>query len=166
MEVFMTTRPKPVPDLYHTVTPTLTVKDAAAAIEFYTRAFGAQEMKRSPSPDGKKIMHAEVRIGDSLIMLNDEFPEMNCMSPQSLGGVASSLWLYVADVDASFKQAVDAGAHSIMPPSDMFWGDRFGKLRDPFGQEWSIATHVEDLTEKEIMERQKAFFSNAAGARG
>lgn len=95
-------------------------------------------------------------------MLNDEFPEMHCLSPESLKGVASSIWLYVPDVDASYKQAVDAGAHPIMPPTNMFWGDRYTKVRDPFGHEWSIATHVEDLTEKEIEERQKAFFAHAA----
>ncbi len=162
----MTTKPKPVPDLYRTVTPTLTVNDVLAAIDFYKRAFGAQEMKRAMSPDGSKVMHAEVKIGDSIVMLNDEFPEMNCLSPTSLKGVASSLWLYLPDTDASYKQAVDAGAHPVMPPCDMFWGDRFCKIRDPFGQEWSIATHVEDLSEKEIQERQKAFFAQAAGSRG
>lgn len=162
----MTTKPNPVPDMYRTVTPTLTVKDASAAIDFYKRAFGAQEIRRMSSPDGSKIMHAEIKIGDSMLMLNDEFPEMGCLSPESLKGVASSLYLYMPDTDASYKKAVDAGAHSIMPPSDMFWGDRFCKIRDPFGQEWSIATRVEELSEKEVMERQKAFFAQAAGARG
>lgn len=162
----MTTKPKPVPDMYRTVTPTITVKDAASAIDFYKRAFAAQEIKRALSPDGSKIMHAEIKIGDSIVMLNDEFPEMNCLSPETLNGVASSLWLYLADVDAAYKQALDAGARSLMPPTDMFWGDRFSKIRDPYGQEWSIATHVEDLSEQEIKERQKAFFAPAAGARG
>jgi len=162
----MTTKPNPVPDMYRTVTPTLTVKDASAAIDFYKRAFGAQEIRRSPSPDGTKIMHAEIKIGDSMIMLNDEFPEMGCLSPETLKGVASSLWLYLPDVDASYKKAVDSGAHPLMPPSDMFWGDRFGKVRDPFGHEWSLATHVEDLSDKEITKRRDAFFAQAAGARG
>ena len=162
----MTTKPNPIPDMYRTVTPTLTVKDASAAIDFYKRAFGAQEIRRMSSPDGSKIMHAEIKIGDSMIMLNDEFPEMGCLSPVSLKGVASSLYLYMPDTDASYKKAVDAGAHPIMPPSDMFWGDRYCKIRDPFGQEWSIATRVEELNEKEVMERQKAFFAQAAGARG
>jgi uncharacterized glyoxalase superfamily protein PhnB len=157
----MTTKPNPVPDMYRTITPTLTVKDAAGAIDFYKRAFGAQEIRRMPSPDGK-IMHAELKIGDSMIMLNDEFPEMGCLSPETLNGVASSIFLYVLDVDASYKKAVDSGAHPIMPPSDMFWGDRFSKIKDPFGQQWSIATHIEDLTDKEILERQKTFFSQMA----
>jgi len=162
----MTTKPNPVPDLYRTVTPTLTLKDASAAIDFYKRAFGAQEIQRSASPDGSKIMHAAIKIGDSMVMLNDEFPEMGCLSPETLKGVPSSIWLYVQDADASYKKAVDSGAHPLMPPSDMFWGDRYAKVRDPFGHEWSIATRVETLSEKEISERQKTFFAQAAGARG
>lgn len=153
------TKPNPVPDLYRTVTPTLTVRDAAAAIDFYKRAFAAQEIHRMSSPDGSKIMHAEIRIGDSMIMLNDEFPEMGCLSPVTLNGVTASLYLYLPDTDAAYKQAVDAGAHPIMPPCDMFWGDRFAKVKDPFGQQWAIATRMEVLTEKEILERQKQFFA-------
>lgn len=155
------TKPNPVPEMYRTVTPTLTVRDAVAAIDFYKRAFGAQEIHRMMSPDGTKIMHAEIRIGDSMIMLNDEFPEMNCLSPQTPNGVASTIFLYVENCDAAYKRAVDSGAHPIMPPSDMFWGDRFAKVRDPFGQEWSVATHVEDLTKDEMLKRRETFFATA-----
>ncbi|HEY9677863.1 MAG TPA: VOC family protein [Drouetiella sp.] len=156
------TKPHFVPKLHHTITPTLTVRDALGAIDFYKRAFGAQEISCMKSPDGKKVMHAEIRIGDSMIMLNDEMPEMNCPSPETLKGVASSLFMYVENCDETFKRAVDCGATSIMAPVDMFWGDRFSKLSDPFGQQWSIATHIEDLNEKEIAERGNAFFAAAA----
>lgn len=162
----MTTKPNPIPDMYRTVTPTLIVKDASAAIDFYKRAFGAQEFARTSTPDGSKIMHAALKIGDSMVMLSDEFIDMGCLSPESLKGVASSLWLYVPDTDASYKKAIDAGAHSLCAPVDMFWGDRFSKIKDPFGQEWTMATHIEDLSEKEIMERRNAFFSQAVGAKG
>ena len=147
---------KPIPDGYRTVTPYLTLQDAARAIEFYKRAFGAHETGRMTGPDGKSVMHAELRIGDSLVMLSDEFPEMGARSPQSLGGTTASIFLYVPDVDAAFKRAVDAGARAIMPPADMFWGDRFGKLVDPFGHEWAMATHKEDLSPEEIRQRGAA----------
>jgi uncharacterized glyoxalase superfamily protein PhnB len=115
-----------------------------------------------PGPDGKSIMHAEIKIGDSRIFLSEEFPEMGCRSPESLGGTASSLHLYVEDVDAAFKRAVAAGAQVKMPVADMFWGDRFGKLIDPFGHEWGMATHKEDLTPEEIRERANVFFAQMA----
>jgi uncharacterized glyoxalase superfamily protein PhnB len=117
---------------------------------------------RMPGPDGKSIMHAEIKIGDSRIFLSEEFPEMGCRSPESLGGTASSLHLYVEDVDAAFKRAVSAGAQVKMPVADMFWGDRFGKLIDPFGHEWGMATHKEDPTPEEICERANAFFAQMA----
>jgi len=143
---------RPIPEGYHTVTPSLTIRDASRAIDFYKRAFGAQELMRMPGPGGK-IMHAEIRIGDSVLMLTDEFPEMGGKSPQALGGSPVYLFLYVENVDTVFKRAVDAGAQVKMPVADMFWGDRFGRLADPFGHEWGIATHKEDLTPEEIARR-------------
>ena len=139
---------------YHTVTPFLAVEDAAAAIAFYQRAFGATERMRMASPDGK-IAHAELQIGDLLIMLSDPMPQSSVKPPKELGGTSSGVF-YVEDVDASFRQAVDAGASSVMEPADMFWGDRFGSLTDPFGHHWSLATHKEDLTEEQIAERAQA----------
>ena len=153
---------KAIPEGYHTITPQLTVRDATRAVEFYKRAFGAVELMRLPSMDGKSIMHAELKLGDSIVFLGDEFPEMGCRSPQSLGGVASSLHLYVEDVDAAFNRAVAAGAQVRMPVTDMFWGDRYGKVADPFGHEWGIGTHKEDLTPDEIRKRGEAFFAQMA----
>lgn len=147
---------KPIPDGYGTVTPTLTVREAAQAIEFYKKAFGAQEIFRFPSPDGKTIMHAEIKIGNSIIMLNDEFPQMNCRSPQSIGGTGSSIFLYVNDADTTFNKAVSAGAKSLVPLMDAFWGDRFGSVQDPYGHVWSIATHKKDMTPEEIRAGQEA----------
>jgi PhnB protein len=146
----------PIPDGYGTVTPTLTVQGAAQAIEFYKKAFDAQEIFRFPSPDGKTIMHAEIKIGNSIIMLNDEFPQMNCRSPQSIGGTGSSIFLYVNDADATFNKAVSAGAKSLVPLMDAFWGDRFGSIQDPYGHVWSIATHKKDMTPEEIKAGQEA----------
>ena len=153
-------KPKPIPDGHRTVTPYLTVQGAAKAIEFYKRAFGAHDEGRMDSPDGKRVIHAEIRIGDSMVMLSDEFPGMGPRSPQVLGGTTASIFLYVPDVDASFKRAVDAGAKALMPPTDMFWGDRFGKLVDPFGHEWAMATHQEDLSDEEIRKRGAAAMAN------
>jgi PhnB protein len=147
---------KPIPDGYHTVTPYLTIKDAARAIEFYARAFGAQEVERMTGPDGKSVMHAEIRIGDSTVMLSDEFPGKGTSSPQTLGGTTAAIFLYVPDVDKAFERAVHAGAKALMPPADMFWGDRFGTLVDPFGHEWAMATHKEDLSPEEIRRRGAA----------
>jgi PhnB protein len=153
-------KPKPIPDGHRTVTPYLTVQGAAKAIEFYKRAFGAHDEGRMDSPDGTRVIHAEIRIGDSMVMLSDEFPGMGPRSPQALGGTTASIFLYVPDVDAAFKRAVDAGAKAIMPPTDMFWGDRFGKLADPFGHEWAMATHQEDLSDEEIRKRGAAAMAN------
>ena len=156
---------KAIPDGYRTVTPYITVKGAAQALDFYKRAFGAQGGQCMTGPDGDSVMHAEIRIGDSFVMLSDEFPQMGCRSPQTLGGTTGSIFLYVPDVDAAFKRAVDAGAKAIVPPTDMFWGDRFGKLVDPFGHEWAIATHKEDLSPEEIRKRGAAAMA-AMGAPG
>ncbi|HWC05498.1 MAG TPA: VOC family protein [Methylomirabilota bacterium] len=157
---------KAIPDGYRTVTPYLTVKGAAQAIDFYKRAFGARESERMTGPDGKSVMHAEIQIGDSLVMLSDEFPQMGSRSPQTLGGTTAAIFLYVPDVDAAFQQAVDAGAKAIMPPADMFWGDRFGKLVDPFGHEWAMATHKEDLAPEEIRKRGAAAMASMCSDAG
>ena len=149
---------QPIPPGFHTLTPHLVVKDASNAIEFYKKAFGAQEIRRAPWPDGKSLMHAELQIGDSRLMLVDEFPEMDCRGPKSIGGTPVTIHMFVEDVDAAFSKAVAAGAEVKMPLDDMFWGDRYGVLTDPFGHSWSLATHKEDLTPEEIAKRvQEAF---------
>src|SRR5437773_1413912 len=146
---------KPIPDGYHTATPYLTLGDAAQAIDFYKRAFGAQELMRMAGPGGKGVGHAEIKIGDSIVFLSDEFPQGGTRSPQALGGSTTSVMLYVPDVDAVFERAVKAGATSAMPPTDMFWGDRFGKLVDPFGHHWGVATHKEDVAPADMERRAK-----------
>jgi uncharacterized glyoxalase superfamily protein PhnB len=151
-----------IPQGYHTVTPAITVRGAAEAIEFYKKAFGAVEESRFPGPDGRSIMHAEIRIGDSPIMLGDEHPTMGCKAPPSLGNTTGSLTIYVEDVDAVFRQAVDAGAQVQMPPADMFWGDRYAKVTDPFGHTWGLATHVEDVTPQECVRRGQEFMAQMA----
>lgn len=151
---------KPIPDGYHTVTPALTVRNGAGMIDFYKQALGAQERMRMHGPDGVTIMHAELQIGDSVLMLSDEMPEMGCLAPVSRGGQTGSLFLYVADVDAAFQRAVSAGAKVVMPVSDMFWGDRFGTVEDPSGHRWGLATHKEDLSPEEIGKRQKQFLAS------
>jgi PhnB protein len=148
-------KPKPIPEGYHTATPYLILKDAAKAIEFYKKAFGAKEMMRMSQPD-RRIGHAEIKIGDSPIMLADEFPEMGARSPQSLGGSPVSILLYVEDVDAFAEQAVTAGAKVVRPVKDQFYGDRSGSLEDPFGHQWHIATHVEDVAPEEMHKRAAA----------
>jgi PhnB protein len=140
---------KPIPEGYHTLTPFLTVRNAERAIEFYKQAFGAQERGVAKGPDGK-VMHAEVKIGDSVIMLSDEYPEFGSLSPQSVGGSPMGLHIYIENVDAAFDRAVKAGAQVEMPVADQFWGDRYGKLKDPFGHKWSIATHVKDMSADEM----------------
>jgi PhnB protein len=146
---------KSIPEGYHTATPYLIIKGAAKAIEFYKKAFGAQEMMRMAQPDGR-IGHAEIKIGDSPIMIADEFPEMGARSPQSLGGSPVSILLYVEDVDAFAKQAVTAGAKVVRQVKDQFYGDRSGSFEDPFGHQWHIATHVEDVAPEEMHKRAAA----------
>jgi PhnB protein len=146
---------KPIPEGYHTATPYLAVDDAAEAIEYYKKAFGAKERVRMEAPGGK-IGHAELEIGDSLVMLADPFPQSSTRPPKELGGTSVSVFMYVEDVDAVVKQAVDAGATVTMDVADQFWGDRFGSVSDPFGHSWSIATHVEDVPPEEMAERSKA----------
>lgn len=145
---------KPIPEGMHTVTPHLVCAGAAQAIEFYKQAFGAEELSRMPGPDGK-LMHAEVRIGDSVIMLVDENPEYGSIGPIALKGSPVTLHLYVENVDAVYERALAAGAIGSMPPADMFWGDRYGQVSDPFGHSWSIATHMRDMTMDEITEAAK-----------
>ena len=140
---------RPIPEGYHTLTPYFTVRDAVRAIEFYKQAFGAQERGVMKGPDGK-VMHAELKIGDSIVMLADEFPEFGAVAPESGGSTSMGLHIYVTDVDDAFDRAVKAGAKVEMPVSDQFWGDRYGKLRDPFGHRWSIATHVKDMSADEM----------------
>jgi PhnB protein len=145
---------KPIPEGYHSVTPYLAVDGAARAIEFYEKAFGAKERGRMDAPGGK-IGHAELEIGDALVMLSDAFPQFTTKSPAELGGTSVSLFMYVEDVDATVKQAVDAGATLTMEVADQFWGDRFGAVTDPFGHLWTIATRIEELTSEEVAERAK-----------
>ncbi len=148
-------RAQPIPAGYHTATPYLVCRGAAGAIDFYKRAFGAKEKMRMPGPDGR-VAHAEIQIGDSRVMLGDEWPEMGAKSPEMLGGSAGSVFLYVKNVDAFTSKAIGAGATVLMPIQDMFWGDRYGKLKDPFGHEWSVATHKEDLTAKQMAKRAQS----------
>jgi PhnB protein len=147
--------PKPIPDGYNSVTPYLIVDDAERAIQFYAEAFGAEEKFRLPM--GEKIGHAEIKIGDSFVMLADEFPDMGHLGPNTRGGPTSSILLYVEDVDSAFKQALNAGAKEQRPVQDQFWGDRMGTLTDPFGHQWSLATHVEDVSEEEMQARMEQF---------
>ena len=147
---------KPIPDGCHTVTPHLIVKGAAKAMDFYKKAFGAEELMRCPGPDGKSLCHAELQIGNSHVYVCDEFPDMGAVSPLALKGSPVTIHLYVEDADAVFNQAVKAGAQSTMPLADMFWGDRYGEVEDPFGFRWGLATHTEDLTPEEIAKRGQA----------
>lgn len=153
----------PIPEGYHTVTPYLMVRETARAIDFYKKAFGAKELSRLHGPDGKSIIHAELVIGDSRLFLSDELPDMGGRSPETLGGTPVGIHLYVEDVDAVFKRAVGAGAQVRMPVGDMFWGDRYGKIADPFGHEWGIATHKLDLTPDEIRKGAEEFFKKLGG---
>ena len=145
----------PIPEGYHSLQIYLAVEDAAKAIDFYKKAFGAEETLRMPGPDGK-IAHAELQIGDSKLMLSDPFPHSNVRPPSERGGATASIFMYVDDVDATFEQAQRAGATVVSELEDMFWGDRFGTVADPFGHSWAMATHKEDLSEQEIAERSKA----------
>ncbi|HEY0092733.1 MAG TPA: VOC family protein [Archangium sp.] len=150
---------QPIPKGYHIITPSLVVRGGKEAVEFYKKAFGAKEVgKAMTAPDGK-ILHGEFRIGDSIVMYSDEFPNMGSRSPLSVGGVSSSLLIYTRDADALFNQAVASGAKVAMPIGDMFWGDRYGIVTDPFGHQWQIATHKEDLTPKEMARRAAAAMS-------
>jgi PhnB protein len=145
---------QPIPEGYHTATPYLVIDGAAEAIDYYKNAFGAKERMRMEAP-GNRIGHAEIEIGDSLVMLSDAFPQSTTKAPTELGGTTAGVFLYVEDVDAVVKKAVDTGATVTMEVADQFWGDRFGSITDPFGHSWSIATHVEDVPPEEMAERAK-----------
>lgn len=152
---------KAIPEGYHSLTPYLVIKGASDAIEFYKRAFGATEIMRMPSPDGR-IGHAELAIGDSKLMLADEYPEMGHRSPQSIGGTGVSLMLYLDKVDEVFKRALAAGAKEVQPIKDQFYGDRSGTLQDPFGHVWTISTHVEDVPPEEMRKRAEKYMQESA----
>jgi uncharacterized glyoxalase superfamily protein PhnB len=149
---------QPIPPGHHTLTPSLTCKDAARAIEYYKRAFGATERGRMNGPGGL-IMHAELLIGNSILFITDEMPDLGNPSPQKLGGTTVGLHVYTEDCDAMFKRAIEAGGTQRLPLADQFWGDRYGQITDPFGHVWGIGTHKEDLTEAQMMERMKALAS-------
>lgn len=157
----MKTKVKATPKGFHTVTPCLTLQNSLDAIEFYKKAFGARELEVFPSPDGKGTMHAMIQIGDSILMMGDERPGQDCKSAESLGTSPISLYIYVPNVDEVFEQAVSAGAEAVMPVADMFWGDRAGTLKDPFGYAWTISTHTRDLTQEEIQQGAQSFFAMA-----
>jgi PhnB protein len=159
----MANKAQAIPKGYHTVTPSLFVVGAAKAIEFYKKALGAQELMRFPGPDGA-IMHAEIKIGDSIVMLADEMPDQGGRGPKSIGGTPVSFFVYRENVDAEWKRAVDAGAKVLVPLADQFWGDRTGCLEDPFGHQWWLAQHLQDLTPEEIQKNAEAFFSQAHAA--
>ncbi|MFL5245788.1 MAG: VOC family protein [Gemmataceae bacterium] len=154
---------KPIPEGYHTVTPYLYVRGGALAIEFYKKAFNAQELFRMPGADERSIGHAEIKIGDSVIMLADEAPAMGVRSPQTLNGNSASFLIYVENVDAAFKQAIDAGATIDRPLENKFYGDRMGSLKDPFGHQWTLGTHIEDVSHEEMSKRLAAEQARMAG---
>jgi PhnB protein len=147
---------KPIPEGFHNITPTLMFKDSRKAIEFYKIAFGAKERFAMPGPDGKGVMHAEITIGDSIIMMGDEHPMMSCKSAETAGGSPVNFLIYLENVDAAFRKALEAGATIDMPVQDMFWGDRAGTVKDPFGYNWMLATHTRDLTPEEIQKGAQA----------
>ena len=153
---------KAIPDGYHTVTPSFTFKSSKKAIEFYQKAFSAKVLDVFPNPAGQGIMHATIQIGDSIMMMGDEMPESGCKSAETLGTSPISLFVYVPNADAAFNQAVAAGCTAVMPVADMFWGDRAGHLKDPFGYSWMIATHRRDLTNDEIRKGAEVFFAQMA----
>ena len=156
----MPSKVQPIPKGYHSVTPFLVVDDGAKAIDFYQRAFGAKEIMRMATPSGK-VSHAELQIGDSMIMLSEEMPGTGNKSPRSLGGSPVGIFLYLENVDPVFNQAKSAGAKVEMPLEDMFWGDRYGKLVDPFGHSWSLATHKEDVSPQEMKKRAEQAMAKA-----
>jgi PhnB protein len=155
----MVTAVKPIPAGHHSITPHLVVRDVAEAIAFYQKAFGAVENNRLPGPDGKSVMHGELKIGDSIIFLGAESPGAECKSPATLKGTAVMFYLYVEDADAAYRQAVAAGAKALMPVQEWFWGDRMGSIEDPFGHRWSVATRIKDLSPEEIAKEACEFFS-------
>ena len=159
----MSDQAQPIPEGFRTVTPHLVIKNCAEAIDFYKRAFGAQELFRSTNPGSDDIMHASIMIGDSVVMLADEFPDWGVLGPESLGGSPVTIHLYVEDADALWERAVGAGATVVMPLEDTFWGDRYGKVKDPYGHGWAIATHIKDMSPEEMQEAAIEAFSQQPG---
>lgn len=152
---------RPVPEDFHTITPHITVRNASDAVEFYHKAFGAQELLRNFGPDGKSIIHCEMLLGDSRFFINEEYLEWGVKSPLTLQGSPITLHMYVEDVDASWQRAMDAGAEVLMPLADQFWGDRYGIVRDPFGHKWSMASRREDPSPADLHERAKDYFAKS-----
>ena len=150
---------QPIPSGYHTITPTIFVKGAAQAIDFYKQAFGAEEVCRHTTPDGSKIVHGELKIGDSPLFICDEFPEWGALSPETLNGNSGAFYLYVENSDESFSRAVNAGATVIRAVEDTFWGDRVGAVGDPYGHKWNFSTHVRDVSPEEMAAASEKFFS-------
>ena len=159
----MSAKVNPIPEGYHTVTPYLVVNDGAAALEFYKKALGAEAAFSMPGPSGQGVAHAEIKIGSSMVMLGEEWPDSGIRAPGSLKGTTLAVHLYVEDADAAFKRAIDAGATSLMPMADMPWGDRMGKATDPFGHVWSFGSHIEDLSPEEIAQRMKKAMGGGCG---
>lgn len=155
----------PIPKNYHTVTPFLSSHDANAQIDWYKKAFGAKELSRMPGPDGK-LMHSEVKIGDSVVMIADEMPGMGAPSAKTLGNSPVGLMIYTKDVDSFFAKATAAGATTVMPVADQFWGDRYGQLQDPFGFKWSVGTHIKDMTPKQMQQAQNEWMAQMAAQGG
>jgi uncharacterized glyoxalase superfamily protein PhnB len=153
---------KAIPEGFHSVTPMVMFKDARKALEFYKKAFGATERFAMPGPNGKGVMHAELLIGDSIIMMGEEDPNEPCKSAETMGGSAVSFYIYLENVDVAFRKALEAGAETKMPVQDMFWGDRVGIVQDPFGYNWSLATHTKDVTQQELEDGAKAWFTQMA----
>ncbi len=158
-------KPSPIPEGAHTVTASMTHTDCARAIDFYKRALGAEELMRMPSPDGKRVWHAEIRVGDSIMFLADEMPNMPSKAPSADRPSPVAFWVWVADCDAAHRRAVESGARSTAAPTEMFWGDRTGGIADPFGYSWTFATHVKDLTREE-MARGADEFARKMGMKG
>ena len=154
----MTPQVKPIPDGFHTVTPSFTFKDSMKAMEFYKKAFGAKVLSVFQALNGKGVMHATIQIGDSIVMMGDE-GQGPCKSAETLGNAPNTFWIYTENVDAFFKKAIQAGAKETMPVGEQFWGDRMGQLKDPFGYSWSVATHTRDLTQEEIRLGAEEFFA-------
>lgn len=158
----MSKKVQPIPDGFHSLTPHLVVSDAAKAIDFYKQAFGAEEIMRAPDPRGDRLMHAEMRIGDSMLMLTDTYPEYGGKNPQDFGGSPLAIHIYCDDVDAMVDKAAAAGAEVSMPPADMFWGDRYARVTDPFGHVWGIACHIRDVTPEEMAAGAEEAFAESS----
>jgi uncharacterized glyoxalase superfamily protein PhnB len=155
-------KPNPIPKGMHTVTPSLTIRECGKAIAFYKKALGAEEVMNMPAPDGRSVWHAELKVGDSVLFMNDEMPGMSARPPSTDHPAPVNLWVYVNDCDAAYQRAVGAGATGKMPPADMFWGDRTATVQDPFGYSWTFATHVKDMTEAEMAKAGAEFAKQMA----